>query len=60
MPTQTRVLNKWLPWLVILILIASTIIMWRPISVLMRQPDPALLQAEVDRLGVLAPLAFSP
>jgi uncharacterized membrane protein YdjX (TVP38/TMEM64 family) len=57
-PTQTRVLRKWLPWLTILILIAAAIIMWRPVSVLVREPDPVLLQAEVDRLGVLAPLGF--
>jgi len=33
-------------------------ILWQPIINLIRQPDPAALQAEMDRLGVLGPLGF--
>ena len=51
-------LDRWLPWLVLLILIGTAAILWQPLRVLLGEADPAKLQAEVDQLGMLAPLGF--
>lgn len=48
----------YLPWLVLLVLAAVTLILWRPIWMLMTTPDSYALQAEVERLGPLAAVAF--
>ena len=56
--TKENAFSKWLPWGVILALILAGTILWRPILTLFGEPDPVALQAEVDRLGLLAPLGF--
>lgn len=50
--------SLYLPWLVMLVLAAVTLILWRPIWMLMTTSDNHALQAEMERLGPLAPLAF--
>jgi len=47
-----------LPWLVLLVLAGVTAALWRPIAVLITTQDVAQLEAEVERLGWLAPVAF--
>jgi uncharacterized membrane protein YdjX (TVP38/TMEM64 family) len=49
--------SKWLPWLVILLLVAVAAILWRPLSIIGEQNE-AKLSAEVARLGALAPLSY--
>jgi uncharacterized membrane protein YdjX (TVP38/TMEM64 family) len=54
---KKEIISKWLPWLVILLLIGVAAILWRPLSVLGEQ-DEARLSAEVERLGALAPVSY--
>lgn len=56
--SRQEIFSKLLPWLVIAILLLAGAVFWRPVLMLIQQPDAAVLQAEVDRLGVLAPLGF--
>lgn len=57
-PTSGKSFSKWLPWIVILILVSAGAVLWQPISILFQEPDPVQLRADVDRLGILAPLGF--
>ena len=50
--------TRWLPWGVVAVLFLIAAILWQPLMILLRQPDQAVLQAEVNRLGVLAPVGF--
>lgn len=58
MVKRERVGSLYWPWLVLLVLAAVTLVLWRPIWVLMTTSDSYALQAEVERLGPLAPIAF--
>lgn len=53
-----QTLSKWLPWLVIILLLLVSAILWRPIVSLFSQADAQSLQQEVDQLGVLGPLGL--
>jgi len=50
--------SKWLPWVVVLILVGVSTVLWQPLVTLLQTQDAALLAAEVERLGWLAPLAY--
>lgn len=56
--TPNKNTPNWLPWLVIIILIGVTITLWQPISILYNTKDTAQLQAEINRLGPLVPIAY--
>ncbi|HEY86350.1 MAG TPA: TVP38/TMEM64 family protein [Chloroflexi bacterium] len=47
--------SKWLPWLVILVLVGTAAALWQPIAALMTAQDVDQLRAEVAEMGALAP-----
>lgn len=58
-PPAAERFNRWLPWIVIALLLGIAVVLWQPLSVLL-QPgqNTAQLRAEVANLGILGPLAF--
>lgn len=57
-PINEQFASKWLPWGVVILLIGVSTVLWQPLVTLLKTQDTALLAAEVDRLGWLAPLAY--
>jgi uncharacterized membrane protein YdjX (TVP38/TMEM64 family) len=56
--TKNKTVSMWLPWLVLLILLAVAVVLWKPLFVLITSAETTQLQTEVEHLGVLAPVAF--
>lgn len=51
--------SSWWPWLVLTALLVIAAVLWQPLLLLFStEADSATLQAEVQALGLLAPLAF--
>ncbi len=55
---NSAIASKWLPWAVILLLGATTVILWQPIAVLLSGGDESQLASAIHSLGVWAPIAF--
>lgn len=54
---QTNIISLWMPWLVVVALLAITIVLWRPISTLF-SGDETALATSMAALGWWAPAAF--
>ncbi len=55
---NSAIVSKWLPWVVILLLVAVTSVLWQPISVLLSGGNETQLASSMRPLGVWAPVAF--
>jgi len=61
LPNKDKLQNavsKLLPWIVIVLFATITLLLWRPIVILLTSGDTVELEAGLARLGILAPTAF--